>query len=139
MTADTDTVSLSSSLVIQQQSIGVASTAQGFSGVDGILGVGPTDLTQGTVANTSEVPTVTDNLFAQGTITEDTLGISFEPTTTADALNGELTFGGTDSTKCVCFSFSFGAMLTSSSLKIHRHDHLRADYIHVARVELLGN
>jgi len=95
----TDTVSLSSSLVIQSQSIGVASTAQGFSGVDGILGVGPTDLTQGTVANTTEIPTVTDNLFAQGTISEDSLGISFEPTTTNGSLNGELTFGGTDSSK----------------------------------------
>ena len=36
--ADTDTVTLSSSLVITNQSIGVASTAQGFNGVDGILG-----------------------------------------------------------------------------------------------------
>lgn len=36
--ADTDTVTLNTSLVIQNQSIGVASSAQGFSGVDGILG-----------------------------------------------------------------------------------------------------
>lgn len=88
-------------LVIQNQSIGVASTAQGFSGVDGILGIGPVDLTQGTVSNTTTIPTVTDNLFAQGTISEDSVGISFEPSTTANAMNGELTFGGTDSTRCV--------------------------------------
>lgn len=36
--SDTDTVTLNPSLVIQNQSIGVASSAQGFSGVDGILG-----------------------------------------------------------------------------------------------------
>ena len=35
---DTDQVTLSPSLIIESQSIGVASTAQGFSGVDGILG-----------------------------------------------------------------------------------------------------
>lgn len=34
----TDTVALDSGLVIKKQSIGVASTATGFSGVDGILG-----------------------------------------------------------------------------------------------------
>ncbi|KAI0917457.1 hypothetical protein AcW1_007348 [Taiwanofungus camphoratus] len=95
----TDTVTLVQGLVIQNQSIGVASTAQGFSGVDGILGIGPVDLTQGTVSNTTTIPTVTDNLFAQGTISEDSVGISFEPSTTANAMNGELTFGGTDSTR----------------------------------------
>ena len=42
-----DTVSLSKDLVIQNQSIGVASTAQGFNDVDGILGIGPVDLTSG--------------------------------------------------------------------------------------------
>lgn len=35
---DTDTVTLSSALVITQQGIGVASTSRGFQGVDGILG-----------------------------------------------------------------------------------------------------
>ena len=34
----TDTVNLGSGLVITKQSIGVASTSTGFSGVDGILG-----------------------------------------------------------------------------------------------------
>ncbi|KAG2155794.1 acid protease [Suillus bovinus] len=95
----TDTVTLGSSLVIQNQGIGVASSAQGFEGVDGILGVGPVDLTQGTVSNTPDVPTVTDNLYAQGTISSNLLGISYEPSSTSDVANGELTFGGTDSTK----------------------------------------
>jgi hypothetical protein len=60
-----DQVTLSSSLVIPKQSIGVASYASGFSGVDGILGIGPTDLTQGTVTGQYTVPTVIDNLWTQ--------------------------------------------------------------------------
>ncbi|EIM81431.1 family A1 protease [Stereum hirsutum FP-91666 SS1] len=97
----TDTVTLGSDLVIQNQSIGVASTAQGFSDVDGILGIGPVDLTSGTVANNQPVPTVTDNLFSQGTISVESIGISYEPTTTSSegTMNGELTFGGVDSGK----------------------------------------
>ncbi|KAG2151441.1 acid protease [Suillus clintonianus] len=94
----TDTVTLGS-LVIQNQGIGVASSAQGFQGVDGILGVGPVDLTQGTVSNTLDVPTVTDNLFGQGTISSNEIGVFYEPSSTANVSNGELTFGGTDSTK----------------------------------------
>jgi len=96
----TDTVLLNDDLVIQNQSIGVASTAQGFNDVDGILGIGPVDLTSGTVSGTPEVPTVTDNLFSQGTIQSDTLGISYVPSTSAsNAANGEIDFGGTDSSK----------------------------------------
>lgn len=94
-----DTVTLNSTLVIKDQSIGVASRAQGFQGVDGILGVGPVDLTQGTVSGQNLVPTVVDNLFAQGTISAATLGIFYEPTTKEGALNGELVFGGIDQSK----------------------------------------
>jgi len=42
-----DTVSLGDGLVINEQSIGVASESQGFSGVDGILVLGPVNLTEG--------------------------------------------------------------------------------------------
>lgn len=94
-------MTLSPTLVIQNQSIGVASSAQGFNGVDGILGIGPVDLTSGTVSSTDLVPTVTDNLFAQGTITSDSIGIFYEPTTSSNSVNGELSFGGTDNTKSV--------------------------------------
>ncbi|KAH8818717.1 acid protease [Flagelloscypha sp. PMI_526] len=92
-----DTVSLGS-LKITNQSIGVASSAQGFTGVDGILGIGPTDLTIGTLSDkTQPVPTVLDNLFAQKSIPTSSLGISYVPTTSTEELpNGELTFGGTD-------------------------------------------
>ncbi|KAF8551287.1 acid protease [Imleria badia] len=95
----TDTVTLNDNLVIQNQSIGVASSAQGFNDVDGILGVGPADLTQGTVSNTTEVPTVTDNLYQQGSIPADSLGIFYAPSSTTNVANGELNFGGPDSTK----------------------------------------
>ncbi|KAI6145241.1 aspartic peptidase domain-containing protein [Pisolithus tinctorius] len=96
----TDTVTLGS-LTISQQSIGVASTSTGYSGVDGVLGIGPEDLTLGTLTNqpSTQIPTVTQNLFAQGTIPEEVVGISFEPATTSSSVNGELTFGGTDSSK----------------------------------------
>jgi len=95
----TDTVTLSSDLVITKQSIGVASTSSGFDGVDGILGIGPTDLTESTVSGVSSVPTVTDNLASQGTISTSAVGISFAPPTSDSDTNGELTFGGADSSK----------------------------------------
>jgi hypothetical protein len=95
----TDQVTLSSSLVIKSQSIGVASTTQGFSDVDGILGIGPVDLTEGTIGGNTPVPTITDNLFKQGTISTESIGIFYQPSTSASALNGELTFGGIDSSK----------------------------------------
>ncbi|KAF8497311.1 aspartic proteinase from Irpex Lacteus [Gautieria morchelliformis] len=96
-----DQVTLTPGLVIQSQSIGVASTSTGFAGVDGILGIGPTDLTQGTLSPDiiALIPTVTDNLFSQGTIDSDEIGVSFEPATSKSVTNGEITFGGTDASK----------------------------------------
>ncbi|KAJ3856526.1 family A1 protease [Lentinula lateritia] len=94
-----DKVTLTSSLVITSQSIGVASSSEGFEGTDGIIGIGPDTLTEDTVSGVSTVPTVTDNLFTQGTIAEKVVAISFEPTTTDEVTNGELFFGGTDSSK----------------------------------------
>ncbi|KAF8589717.1 aspartic peptidase A1 [Ramaria rubella] len=90
-----DQVTLAPNLVITNQSIGSAIFSQDFQGTDGILGIGPTDLTEGSLSSpdtTTLIPTVTDNLFSQ-------LGISFEPTTATETTNGELTFGGTDSRK----------------------------------------
>lgn len=45
------------------------------------------------------ISSVVDNLFAQAAIQQDLVAISFEPTSTEGTVNGELTFGGTDSTK----------------------------------------
>ncbi|KAG2120231.1 acid protease [Suillus clintonianus] len=94
----TDTVTLNSDLVIENQSIGVASTSPGFYGLDGLLGLGPADLTEGTVTNVNEVPTVTDNLYTQGTIGSEVLGVFFAPASSDDS-SGELTFGGYDASK----------------------------------------
>ncbi|KAM6493211.1 aspartic peptidase A1 [Amanita muscaria] len=95
-----DTVTIGS-LVIQHQSIGVATTSTGFTGTDGIIGIGPVDLTVGTLSpdTNTAIPTVTDNAYSQGSITADQIGISFEPTTSTSVQNGELTWGGVDSTK----------------------------------------
>jgi len=97
----TDTVSLGSGLTITQQSIGVADTSTGFSGVDGIVGIGPLILTEGTLTNepSTTIPTVTMNLYTQGIISEEVVGVSFEPTNSEEVTNGELTFGGVDTTK----------------------------------------
>jgi len=99
----TDTVSLGPRLKIIKQSIGVANKSTGFDGVDGIVGIGPVDLTSGTLSPSSSelVPTVTDNLHSQGTIPADIVSVSFEPTTTSDNTNGVLTFGGVDESKFI--------------------------------------
>lgn len=98
-----DQVTVASGLVVSRQSIGVASQSTGFSNVDGVLGLGPADLTTGTLSpdTGSTIPTVTDNLFAGGTITENLCSFSFEPITDSSGtqLNGEITWGGTDSSK----------------------------------------
>ncbi|KAG1765088.1 aspartic peptidase domain-containing protein [Suillus occidentalis] len=97
----TDTVSFGSGLTITKQSIGVASTAIGFTGVDGILGIGPVGLTKGSLTNSPKttIPIITENLHSEGIIPEMVVSVSFEPTTSLSITNGELTFGGTDATK----------------------------------------
>ncbi|OBZ79192.1 Polyporopepsin [Grifola frondosa] len=97
----TDTVTLGGGLTVTGQSIGVASRSTGFSGVDGIIGIGPVDLTVGTLSpdTTSPIPTITDNLSGQGVITSNLVAVSFEPTQSSSDTNGELTFGGIDSSK----------------------------------------
>ncbi|KAI9439326.1 aspartic peptidase A1 [Lactarius indigo] len=85
-----DIVTLSPTLVFRA-SIGVAPT--GSDGFDGVLGLGPPDLTTGTLT------IIPDSLFSQGIIPADLVSVSFEPTTNASVTNGELTFGGTDATK----------------------------------------
>ncbi|KAG0700264.1 hypothetical protein DFH29DRAFT_639698 [Suillus ampliporus] len=99
-TEHTDTVTLGSGLTITAQSIGVASTSTGFAGVDGIIGIGPLDLTEGALTNEpgTTIPTVTQNLYTQGEISQIVVSVSFEPTTSMPDTNGELTFGGTDAT-----------------------------------------
>ncbi|RPD54704.1 acid protease [Lentinus tigrinus ALCF2SS1-7] len=63
----TDTVTIGD-LVIENQGVGVGEIAFGFYGVDGILGIGPVGLTQGTTSGGEAILTVLDNAFAQGSI-----------------------------------------------------------------------
>ncbi|KAJ7239393.1 aspartic proteinase [Mycena haematopus] len=100
----TDQVTLASGLVIAKQSIGVAYESTGFTGFDGILGIGPVDLTKGTLTpgRSTLIPTVTDKLVSQGTIPASMMGIYFQPITSpdgADNANGSIAFGGTDPTR----------------------------------------
>ncbi|KAJ7079750.1 acid protease [Mycena belliarum] len=96
----TDQVALGPKLVIKDQAIGVADQAADMNGMDGILGIGPVDLTQGTMADSQGgIPTVTDNLLKQHCIPTEAIGIFYQPTTTADASGGSLSFGGPDHTK----------------------------------------
>ena len=90
-----DTVTIGD-LAITGQHLGAALESEGFEGVDGILGIGPVDLTEDTVAGEDTVPTVTDNMLAQGLIPSEVVGVFFAPTTSESITNGELTFGGVD-------------------------------------------
>ncbi|KAM6496767.1 aspartic peptidase A1 [Amanita muscaria] len=111
-----DTVTLGS-IVIPNQSIGVASNSSGFTGIDGILGIGPVDLTKGTLSpdSSATIPTVTDNAFSSGQIRANKIGVSFEPVqgSSQSSQNGELTWGGVDYTKFI--GLIHYAPLTSTS------------------------
>ncbi|KAF8504170.1 aspartic peptidase domain-containing protein, partial [Gautieria morchelliformis] len=81
------------------QSIGAASNSTGFNGLDGILGLGPDDLTEGTTSNGGTVPTVTDNLAKQGKAASALVGVSIPLTTNGGGNAGSLDFGTPDTTK----------------------------------------
>ena len=71
------------------------------------------DLTEDTVAGEGTIPTVPDNLLAQGLISSEVVGVFFAPTTTESITNGELTFGGIDSTLTTS-PVSFAPITTTS-------------------------
>ena len=60
------------------------------------MGLGPTGLTQETVEDTYEVPTVPDNLQRQYKIRKEVYSIYFNPIDKTPVTNGRLTFGGID-------------------------------------------
>lgn len=111
----TDRVSFAG-LTVNKQSIGAASRSTGFQGVDGIVGFGPVGLTRGTVSNANTVPTFMDNLYSQGSISTEVLGVYFAPIagTGTSSTNGELTLGGTDSSK-YSGAISYFSQLTSGA------------------------
>ncbi|KAG2073212.1 acid protease [Suillus decipiens] len=97
-----DIVTLSTELGITPQSIGVASSSGGVD-VDGILGIGPTDLTLNTLKNypAQAIPTVTDNLYQQVSIPAAVVGVFFQPEGSPGAdMDGELAFGGANPSRC---------------------------------------
>ena len=96
-----DTFTLGRGVVITKQSIVVGSSTSNLGDADGILGLGPVELSLGTMPNepTMTIPTVTQNLWFQNIISEAIVGISFEPISSASIVYGELAFGRVDSSK----------------------------------------
>ncbi len=70
---------------------------------DSLFSLGPTDLTLGTLspATSATIPTVLDNGFNKGLLNAYGVAISFEPTTSESDINGELSFGGVDTSKFI--------------------------------------
>ncbi|KAG2363427.1 hypothetical protein BDR07DRAFT_1471318 [Suillus spraguei] len=93
-----DTVTLGDELTITKMYIGVASTSQGIAN-DGILGIGPAELTRGSLQKLPKdtIPTITDYLYGRDLIRLHIVSISFQPATLGTD-DGVLTFGGTDPT-----------------------------------------
>ena len=95
-----DTVIFDGNIRITEQSIGVARAPNipNVKGADGIMGLGPVALTQGTVTNQpmTTIPTVTQNLYTQGTISQELFSLSFQPMGTNAITFGALTFGAID-------------------------------------------
>ncbi|KZV83731.1 acid protease, partial [Exidia glandulosa HHB12029] len=90
-----DQVALSDDLVAYPQIIGVAGFSFGFAGYDGILGLGPPILTNGTVSNFELVDTVVDVLYYEGHIQARVLGAALAPLN-ANGGVGSLAFGAPD-------------------------------------------
>lgn len=84
--SDNDTATLAAGFVITNQSIGDALKFAYFDGVDGIIGVGPVDLTQGKLSPDTGVltPTIMGNALKQGLIKQQIFGILFAPATTSN-------------------------------------------------------
>ncbi|KAG6329190.1 hypothetical protein ID866_9898 [Astraeus odoratus] len=85
---------------VTPQGVGIPTELQGFpDGIDGILGLGPTRLTAGITPDYSEIPTVVDNLYSQGTITHPVLGVYLVPENVRNVGGGGLlSFGSVDAT-----------------------------------------
>jgi len=94
-----DQVTIAPNFVIHNQSIGDALEYADFEGVDGIIGVGPTILTEDTLSPdyNALIPTVSDNAYAQGLIPTEVVSVYFAPATEYSQANGAVTFGSIDS------------------------------------------
>lgn len=91
-----DTITLGD-LTVKAQFIGVSLTEFDFNGgLDGVLGIGPIDLSSDSGFSSSGHPTVTNNAFIQDLIPSDEVGMYFLPTTSSPIADGQQTFGGVD-------------------------------------------
>ncbi|KAH9944871.1 acid protease [Amylocystis lapponica] len=93
-----DQVTIAPDFVIRNQSIGDALQSADFEGVDGIIGVGPLILTEGTLYpdTNATIQTVTGNALTQGLIQTEVIGVYFAPATKYSQANGAVTFGSID-------------------------------------------
>ena len=97
---------------MNNQGFGVASSSSGFGNVDGILGIGPTPLSSGTVQGLGQIPTVIDTLKRQNRIPNAVVAASFTPNTKGTAENrGSLALGGVDSSK-----FKVGSLVYTNKI-----------------------
>ncbi|KAG2365248.1 aspartic peptidase A1 [Suillus spraguei] len=90
-----DRFSLGARFTIPTMPIGVASTSRGI-GFDGVFGIGPTESSRGALKDSPEetIPSVTDYLFRQNTITAPIVGLFFQPAVANVNNHGEITIGG---------------------------------------------
>ncbi|KAG2354219.1 aspartic peptidase domain-containing protein [Suillus spraguei] len=98
-----NTVTLGHGLTIPNYALAVASTLRNFGIYEGILGIGPRDLTANTLIDDppATYSTFTDWLVTAGAIRQNIVGIFFQPITgNGDTNVGELAFGEPDYTKC---------------------------------------
>ncbi|GJJ13159.1 hypothetical protein Clacol_007410 [Clathrus columnatus] len=96
-----DTLTIGSDVQLIQ-SFGVANESAGFNGLDGILGLGPDDLTEVSTPSNDVIPTVTDNMVMQGITKARLVGVSFVPSESAGGVpNGQLDFGAPNLSKYV--------------------------------------
>ena len=94
----TDTLTLSAGVVIHKQAIGFVSKGKVPENADGILGLGPTILTEDTLVDAPNmlIPTVIDNLLIQGDIDQRVISYYFPPSLETEVIYGTITFGGID-------------------------------------------
>ena len=108
MFLDYDTFTITSDLVARNQIFLQVKNATILPEVDGLLGLGPIDLAYIPTYTglciepgplTGPYPTLMDNLFSQKKIEKELFSLFFSPTITTESENGEITFGGIDSSK----------------------------------------
>ncbi|KAG2352993.1 aspartic peptidase domain-containing protein [Suillus spraguei] len=94
----TDTLTLPgpNALTIMRMPIGIASESPGMPS-DGVLGIGPSVLTRGSLTDLPErtIPTVTDLMYSRHTIAHPLASLSFQTASRDTNSDGVLTFGAT--------------------------------------------